>query len=120
MGGLYATSQSRAIGLTRDHRLIAGIIYENFNQKSVVCHIAIQGRVTPAFLSAISCYAFVQLRAHKIIAPVYSDNAKSIRMVMKMGFFQEGRIRDAQPNGHILIFTMTKEQCPYLEARYNG
>ncbi len=120
MGSLYSPLQSEAIGLTRDHELVAGIIYEDWNRKSVVCHIAIRGRITPEFLYVISSYAFDQLGVFKIIAPAHSDNHRSLTMLKKMGFIQEGTITDAQPEGDILIFTMTRGQCKYLGERYHG
>src|SRR6266436_2952955 len=85
MDGFYAPASSMAIGLVRDGRFIAGIIYEGWNRKSVVCHIAIVGRITAEYLSAISRYAFHQLGVHKIIAPCYTDNVRAMRILPKMG-----------------------------------
>lgn len=118
MGGLFDVEHSQAIGLQRNGELVAGIIYENWNGKSVVCHIAIRGRITPEFLSVISQYAYVQCGAHKIIAPASSDNRRSVDMLRKMGFREECRIRNAQPGGDICLFTMTKDSCKYLSERY--
>lgn len=118
--GAYGYGCSQAIGLAQNGKLVAGIIYEDWNGKSVVCHLAIHGRITREWLHVISRYAFDQLGVHKIIAPAYSDNHQSLAMLKKMGFIEEGRIRDAQPSGDILIFTMTKQQCPYLSERYHG
>lgn len=120
IGAMYARGQSQAVGLERDGKLAAGIIYEGWNCKSIQCHLAIKGRITREFLHCISWYAFEQLRAHKIIAPVYSDNRQSLRVIPKMGFVEEGRIKDAQPNGDIILFTMTAAQCRYLGGRYRG
>lgn len=118
MGGMYHPKGSEAIGLERNGQLVAGIIYEDFNGASVVCHLAIRGWVTKAFLRAVSVYAFHQLRVHKIIAPANSDNEDAMRMLQKMGFIIEGRIWDAQPNGDIVIHSLTKNRCKYLSPRY--
>lgn len=120
MGGFYTPEHSEAIGLERHGRLVAGIIYEDWNRTSVVCHIAIRGRITPEWLFAISEYAYIALGVHKIIAPCYTDNVRAMRILPKMGFIEEGRLKDAQPNGDVILFTMTKEQCKYLGDRYNG
>jgi len=36
----------QAIGLARGKEVIAGVIYENWNRRSVTCHIAIAGPLT--------------------------------------------------------------------------
>ena len=51
-GGNYAESTSQAIGLERDGKIVAGVIYENWNRQSIVCHIAIEGIVTKSFMKA--------------------------------------------------------------------
>src|SRR6188768_1154682 len=95
------------IGLRRRGEFVAGVIYEDWNGKSIVTHIAIKGCMTSKYLAAIFHYPFVTCNAHKIIAPVCADNARSIKMVKNMGFEVEATLKDAAPNGDILIFTMT-------------
>lgn len=109
---------SPAIGLESGARMIAGVLYENWNRRSIVCHIAIQGLLTRAYLAAIFHYPFVYLGCSKIIAPVAESNAKSIQFVRKLGFQEEARILDAHPDGSILVFTMTRDQCRFIGERY--
>ena len=54
----------------------------------------------------------------KIIVPVSSSNIASIKFVEKMGFLEEARIKDAMADGDMVILTMPKERCKYLEYRY--
>lgn len=114
----YRSGTSTAIGLQRNGEILAGVLYEDWNQASIVCHLAISGYVCAAFLRAICEYPFYGLKVRKIIAPVWSDNARMIQLAPKMGFMLEGRIVDAQPNGDILLFTMTAKQCKFLAERY--
>jgi hypothetical protein len=107
-----------AIGLKRDDQFSAGVLYEQWNGRSLVAHIAVKGRMTPAFLAAIFDYPFNVCGAHKIICPIPSDNFASITLARKMGFRQEGRIKDAAPNGDIRIFTLARLHCRFLEDRY--
>ena len=109
---------SPAIGLERNGEMVAGVIYENWNRRSVTCHIAIQGLMTPAYLGAIFHYPFIFLGVDKIIAPVSEGNEESIRLCRKMVFTEECRIKDAHPEGSILIYTMEREDCKYLGDRY--
>ena len=107
-----------AIGLERGGEIVAGVIYENWNRRSVTCHIAVQGLMTPAYLAAIFHYPFVHLGCDKIIAPVAEGNEESIRFVRKLGFQEECRILDAHPDGSLLIFTMTRQECRFIGERY--
>lgn len=112
--GKYFAEQSQAIGLERDGEIIAGVIYENWNQASIVCHIAIEGRMTKGFLKAIFVYPFKFCKVKKIIVPVGSNHAKSLKLVTNMGFVEEARIKDATPDGDIIFLTLAQEKCRFL------
>ncbi len=109
---------TRYIGLQAGKEIVAGVVYEDFNGRSVVCHWAIRGRVTRDFLWYIHYYPFKELEAHKVIAPVHSSNDKMMRIAPKMGFVEEGRLVNTQPNGDIVLFTLTADKCRYLGERY--
>ena len=112
--GQYHAESSVAIGLVRNDKIVAGVIYEDYNGKSVVVHIAITGRLTPQFVKAICEYAFITCKVNKAIAPVSSANVKSIKFVENMGFIEEGRIRDAAPDGDIIMYTLGKDTCRFI------
>ncbi len=116
--GTFTPETSEAIGLKRHGELVAGVIYENWNGRSMVVHVAVQGLMTPAYLAAIYHYPFVHVGADKVIAPIGEGNEESIRFVCKMGFRLEGRIPDAHPDGALLLYTMSREQCKYIGERY--
>jgi RimJ/RimL family protein N-acetyltransferase len=116
--GGYFAERSKAIGLECNGELIAGVIYENWNHQSIWCHIAIEGRITPAYLAAIFDYPFNVAQVEKIIVPVGSDNTQSLKMVKKMGFVEEGRIKDGRPDGDIVFLTLARDSCRYIKERY--
>jgi hypothetical protein len=118
LGVGYHAERSNAIGLVREGEIVAGVVYQNWNGRSLVTHIAATGRLTKFYLWAIYDYAFNVCGVDKIIAPVSSENEKSIRMVSRMGFAEEARIKDAQPEGDIILFTMKKSDCRFLGDRY--
>ena len=113
-GGKYHPDDSQAIGLTKDDEIIAGVIFERYNGESLWVHIAAEGRLTPAFIRAICNYAYIDCDVNKTIATVSSGNVKSIRFVENMGFIEEGRVRDAAPDGDIIIYTMSKANCRFI------
>jgi RimJ/RimL family protein N-acetyltransferase len=63
-------------------------------------------------------YPFNVCGVDKIIAPVGSKNAKAIRLVRKMGFTEEARIKNADTDGDIIFLTMTRDACRFLGHRY--
>lgn len=116
--GGYFAEQSSAIGLQKDAKTIAGVIYENWNKRTVFCHIAVEGRLTKSYLKAIFNYPFNVLNVEKIIVPVVKDNQKSIKLVQNMGFAEEARIKDGSPLGDIIFMTLARKDCRFLGVRY--
>ena len=116
--GGYFAEQSSAIGLQKDAKTIAGVIYENWNKRTVFCHIAVEGRLTKAYLKTIFNYPFNVLNVEKIIVPVVKSNEKSIKLVQNMGFAEEARIKDGSPEGDIIFMTLARDKCRFLGVRY--
>ena len=115
----FLETRANALGLKRNDELIAGVIYENWNHQSIWCHFAIQGQLTPAYLAAIFDYPYNICQVEKIICPVGSDNKQSIKVVKKMGFTEEGRIKEGRPHGDIVFYTLRRNDCRFLNTRYS-
>ena len=115
----FLETRANAIGLKRKDEFIAGVIYENWNHQSIWCHFAIQGQLTPAYLAAIFDYPYNICQVEKIICPVGSDNEQSIKVVKKMGFTEEGRIKEGRPHGDIVFYTLRRNDCRFLNTRYS-
>ncbi len=117
-GGGYHAERSNAIGLRKGDQIVCGVVYENWNGRSIVCHIAFQDRLTPAYLAAVFDYPFNVCGVEKIIAPIGSKNVKALKLVSKMGFTEEARIKDADTDGDVVFLTMTRDACRFLGHRY--
>lgn len=117
--GCFSEVTSTALGLQKETgEIVAGVIYENWNKRSVVAHMAVTGRLTRAFLGAIFRYAYEQCGVNKVILPVVSNNEKSNRFVKHLGFEEECRIYDSDPGGDIIIYTLKKSECRFLGDNY--
>jgi len=99
-----------------DGKLVAGVVYENYNTVSISAHIWIEERRQPSkeWMAAIFDYPFNRLGIHKIIGRVYSGNDEAVRLDTKFGFIHEATIKDFCPDGDLFIYTMTREQCRIL------
>jgi len=106
-----------AVGWLRDDDLTCGAFYENYTRRSITATIAVApGAVVPKeFLRAIFHYPFVQLSCEKIVALIAENNRKSQNLVEKMGFVKEAVVADYYPEGDLFIYSMTKQQCRFLE-----
>jgi RimJ/RimL family protein N-acetyltransferase len=116
--GKYFEANSQSIGLKQNGEFVAGVIYENWNRRTITCHIAISGRLTPRYLAVIFDYPFNVCDVKKIIVPVDATNSKSVNLVEKMGFTEEARIKDGMANGDMILYTLAKNDCKYLGERY--
>jgi RimJ/RimL family protein N-acetyltransferase len=102
------------IGLEKNGEIVAVCGYDDFNISSVRAHIAIEGRINRRFLWFILHYPFEQLKVKKMVAPVHSGNAKSLRFCEKLGFVKEAIVKDMFADGDLYFLTMTKNQCKML------
>jgi len=115
------SSGSAAIGWLRDEDLVAGVLYEHFTGASITATIALEpGAVmVRQLLWAILHYPFKQFGVDKVLAFVNESNWKSRTWLEKAGFTLETQVGDVYPDGAMMIYTMTKARCRWLEKE-NG
>ena len=117
--GLYGKpSNFTAIGLEQDGKIIAGVVYADYNGSNITASIAVDGRLTPEFIWFMFYYPFMQAGAKRITACVETNNYKSQRFVEKLGFELEFSMKRAGRFGDLLIYRMFHDNCKYLEERY--
>lgn len=116
VGGLYVRGQ--AIGLERQGRLEAGVLFDEFNGASIRMHVAIEGRLTRDFLWYAFHYPFNECKVNKIIGLVPSVKTSVLEFDKHIGFVEECRVKDAHPFGDIVILSMTRKQCRFLELKH--
>jgi hypothetical protein len=104
-----------AIGLERHGQLIAGTVYSNYSGRSICMHTAIE-RMNREFLWYCFYYPFVQLKLIKVLGLVDSFNSAAIRLDEHLGFRREAVVKDAGRHGDLLIYSMTAEQCRWLNV----
>lgn len=115
--GIYTTG-GPAIGLERDGKLEAGVLYEGFTGSSIQMHVAIDGRMTPSFLWYSFYYPFNELKVKKIIGIVPAWKPDVLAFDKNIGFVEAFTIEDYYPLGAAIILTMTPSQCRFLGKRY--
>jgi len=114
-GGIVDNDSSTGIGLERDGEMVAGVMYDGYLERSICIHVAAQ-YLTRAFVQFCFQYAFGQLGVLKLIGLVDSDNTAAMLFNWHLGFEIEAVIKDAAKQGDLCIFTMTREQCKWLNV----
>ena len=110
------------IGWQKEGRLVAGVVYADWNGPNVVCHIASDGSkrwATRAYLNVIFDYPFRQLGCRRITALVGEGNSASRRFVQHLGFELETTLEAAHPTGDLLIFRMWKRGCKWISQDFS-
>lgn len=111
----YKKDRFRAIGRLIDGKLVAGVLYEEFNGAQIVCHIAAEGKwANKHFLWLIFDYPFNQVGASRITTTVVDSNKKSQAFTKKLGFDLEYKMKSAHPDGDLWVFRMFKDDCRWL------
>lgn len=115
-GGVYTVGDSVAIGLEREGQIIGGVVYDHYNINSIVMNVAGEGNwLNREFLWFAFYYPFEQLKVKKIIGLVDSSNLKARRFDEHLGFVLEHCIVDGGQQEDQLIYSMTRNQCRWLE-----
>lgn len=118
-GGSWCDGRGQAIGKVVDGKLIAGVLYEDFNGANVVCHIAGDGNwADRRFLGVIFDYPFNQMKVKRITVPISGSNMKSRKLVEHMGFVLESRLEQATLDSDLLLYRLFKDECKYLKGKY--
>lgn len=120
IGGSFDPTSATAIGLEKDGQLIAGVVFDHYNGRSVSMHVAGEGGhwMTRDYAKACFGYVFNQLKVGKVIGLVDSTNTAARRYDEHLGFRLEATITGAGKTGDLLIFTMTPEQCRWIGASH--
>lgn len=113
--GLTPTNDLVCIGNEFDGQLRGVVGYDNYNGASVMMHVAGEGNwFTKDMLHAVFDYPFNVMEVNMVIGLVPSGNTDAIRFNKHIGFKLEYTIKGAHPDGALLIMSMTREECRFL------
>lgn len=105
------------VGADGSEQLIAGVLFSDYNRASIQMHVAAEPGarwMTKAYLGFCFQYAFNQAKVKKVLGFVGSGNEAAQRFDEHIGFKLETTIESAHPDGSLLIYSMTQDQCRWL------
>lgn len=122
-GGQWTPGCGAAIGLEKHGRLVAGVLFDNFNGANINMHVASDGSknwMCREYLWFCFYYPFKQLGVKRITGLVAESNLAARRFDEHIGFELETSLKDAAPDGDLLVYRMTPDKCRWLERKHHG
>lgn len=116
----WAPEGREVIGLVRDGEVVGGVVFEDWNLKSVSAHMAWgDPSVSPRrLIKAVFHYAFIDLGAEKVLGCVNSANTAALKTDLRLGFRPEAVIEGVFPDGDLVIVVMDRNACPWIPSSY--
>ena len=111
-----------AMGVMQDSSVIAGIVFNNFNGANATCHIAVEkpGKSMIKLLQAAYDYAFNQCKLKRLTGMVPTSEPDTIAFDQHLGWEYEFTMKDAHPEGDMVILVMTPESGKRWKVKDNG
>jgi hypothetical protein len=120
---VYNPVADTVISRTNDEgKLLGGVIYDGCTGPCIFAHQAGFSKhwLSRDMLWILFDYVFVQLKCKKVCGTIPSSNQTLLEFNKKLGFSQEAVIKDAYPDGDMLVVSMTREQCRWLNIKPRG
>jgi len=96
----------------------AVLVYNHFDKPDIWMHVAAEPDrfwCTPDFLHHIFAYPFVQLDCGRVTGLVARRKSKLGKLLLDLGFREEGIIRESLPTGDDLIaYGMLRRECVWI------
>jgi RimJ/RimL family protein N-acetyltransferase len=108
------------IGLTQDDRIIAGVVFNEYNGVNMNMHVASDGSkrwMTREYLWTVFDYPFNQAKVNRLTGLVGEGNVEAQLFDEHIGFRLETTLEGAHPSGDLLVYVMWKRDCKWLNIR---
>jgi len=116
---VYNPAVDIAISRTEEGVLLGGVIYNGYTGASINIHMA---GFTPRWASRDMLwicfdYPFNQLGCKKIFAQIPAQNTRAVKIDLKLGFTFEVLIKDVFVGDDLVVLSMTREDCRWLDLK---
>lgn len=120
----YHYAGAPTIGVIRDARIVAGVVYENWNGVHCTASLAAEPRsgwASRRVLFGLFAYPFLQLECEAITALVAASNLRALKADLAMGFKPEAVIRfAAHDGGDLIALKMFRHECRWITRDGQG
>jgi len=102
-----------------DGEFLGGFIITGFN--GAICYVHMAGKdprwCSPELMWTLFDYCFNELQVRRMLCTCDSVNQRSLRQIMRTGWQSDHRILGGTPSGDLLVFSMTRDRCPWLKLK---
>ena len=104
------------IGQEKDGNLVAVVAFCGFLPNACNMHIGSVGEhwMSKDLLWACFDYPFNKLEKKVILVTLEASNEEAVKLNRHLGFHEEVVIKDAHDDGDLMIMTMKREDCKWL------
>lgn len=113
-----STHEAIGFGVEEDGKLIAGVVFNEYNGANINMHVASDGSkrwMTKQLLWMVFDYAFNQAKVKRITGLVASNNIAARKFDEHIGFVHETTLVGAHPEGDLIVYRMFKSDCRWLK-----
>lgn len=112
----------KSIGIVRQGEIAGGVVFTNFTHTTISMHCAFETpfAMNRDFLWMVFDYPFNQLQVKKVLGFVSSANERALKLDMKLGFQHEATVYEGYSDGDMLILSMRRENCRWLNIIPRG
>jgi len=119
--GLVATPDLRCIGNVLNGHLKGVVGYDSYNGASIVMHSAGDDPwLTKDMLWAVFDFPFNVCKVNVVLGFVPSGNKQAIKFNTHIGFKTQCILEGAHPDGALVVMTMARGECRFLNRRSHG
>ncbi|MCS5590724.1 MAG: GNAT family N-acetyltransferase [Candidatus Thioglobus sp.] len=104
-------------GFYKKGNLVGGVVFSEYRIEDIVFSGAFEdkGCFTKRSLKIFFDYPFNQLKCHRVTAYTETDNNEANKLLIKLGFTNEGTMREISEKGKDAnIYGMLKRECTWL------
>jgi hypothetical protein len=115
-GAVYNPEGERCIARYVNGVFVGGVVYSNATQTSLEMHVAgvRRGWLNRDLLWVAFDFPFVQLGLKKVFCRIQASNTEALRFNASLGFKDEAVLKDVYPDGDMIIRSMYKADCRFL------
>lgn len=105
--------------VTPEGKLLGGVIYDGYTKGCIFMH---QAGFSKRWLGGNMLwiafdYPFNQLNVRKVAGTIPSTKHELLAFNQRLGFKEEARIKGAYPDGDMIVLTMAREDCRWLNIK---
>lgn len=110
------TEKSAFIANVDGSQILGVVGFTNYNKDNIEIHMVGNSKywITRPLIKSVFSYVFNQLKCVRCTGLVKADNELALSIDKRLGFIQEGILRQADDGQDVIIVGMLKNECRWI------